>query len=103
VEFDRLLHSVAHRRRVPVRPARRLGNDLVDHAQAQQVVGGHLERLRRLRGLALIVPEDRRAAFGRDDRIDGVLQHQQTVRHADRQGPTAAAFPDDDGDDRHLE
>jgi hypothetical protein len=103
VRLDRLLHGVAHGRWVAVGSARRLGQDLVDHAQAQQVRGGHLERLRRVRRLLRIVPEDRRATLGGDDRIDRVLEHQHPVRHADRQGPAAAAFPDDDGHDRDLE
>src|SRR2546425_4227356 len=69
---------------VGVRPARRLGDDLVDHPELQQVLGGDLERLGGPLPLARVLPEDRGAAFGGDDRVHRVLEHQHAVGLADR-------------------
>src|SRR5438093_5705709 len=41
----------------------RLGNDLVDHAQLQQVFGGDLQRLGRPLPLGSVLPENGRTAF----------------------------------------
>src|SRR5256884_2443430 len=51
---------------VGVRPARRLGDDLVDHPELQQVLGGDLERLRGPLPLARVPPEGRGAALRGD-------------------------------------
>ena len=48
-----------------------------------------------------VLPEDRRAALGRDHRVDGVLQHEHAVGDADGERAAGAALADDDGDDRH--
>ena len=40
-------------------------HDAVDDAQAQQVVGGEAQRLRRLGRLGAVLVEDRGAALGR--------------------------------------
>ena len=49
------------------------------------------------------LPQDRRAAFRRDYRVNSVLQHQQAIANADRQRAAGAALADDDADDRRLE
>src|SRR6516164_1517249 len=53
----------------PVGAAERLGNDLVDHPQPQQILGGQAQRFRRFLGVLTVPPQDRGAALGRDHRI----------------------------------
>ena len=86
-----------------MRAADRLVDDLVDQAQRLQAVRGDAELLGGVGGALGGLPQDRRAAFGRDHRIGRVLQHQQLVADADRQRAARAALADDGGDDRHLE
>src|SRR5438067_1810177 len=85
---------------VAVRAAHRLRHDAVDDAQTQQLGGRGAHGLRRLRRLGGITPEDRRAALGRDHGVDGVLEHQHAVAHADGQGAAAAALARHHGHDR---
>ena len=103
---QRLLHRRRGRLVVRVAAARRLGNDLVDHAQLEQVGRGDAQRRRgslaHLRALA-VLPEDRRASLDGDHRVDGVLQHVHAVGDAERQRAARAALADDRRDDRHLE
>src|SRR5438105_235821 len=84
--------------RIGVRAARRLGDDLVDHAEREAVLGGDLERFRCPLALARVLPENRGAALGRDDGIDGVLEHQHAIGEPDRERAARAAFTDDRGD-----
>ena len=62
----------------------------------------NFERGRRPFGVLVALPEDAGAAFGADDRVVGVLQHRDAVADADSQRTAAAAFADDDADDRRL-
>src|SRR5881396_4025677 len=55
--------------RIGVRSARRLGDDLVDDPELQQVFGRDLERLGGPLPLARVLPEDGGATFGGDDRV----------------------------------
>src|SRR6185312_10936165 len=91
---------------VGLRAAGRLGHDLVDHAELQQSLGRDVEGggclLSHLRALA-VLPQDDRAPFDRDHRIDGVLEHENAVAHSQSQRTTGAALADDRGDDRYLE
>src|SRR5689334_1119272 len=52
------------RLRIGVGAARRLGDDLVDHAELAQVFRGDLERLGGTLALARVLPQDGRTAFG---------------------------------------
>ena len=51
----------------------------VDDAEFEQVFRGELERGGRLSGVGPVLPQDRRATFGRDDRVVGILQNQHAV------------------------
>ncbi len=74
----------------------RLGHDLVDHSERKQVLGRQAQRIGgpgdRLGGLLPI--EDRRAPFGRDHRIAGVLEHQDPIADAERQRAAASSLAD---------
>src|SRR5207247_7320898 len=59
---------------VGVGPARRLGDDLVDDAQFQEVGGGELERLGGALLLAGVIPQDRRAPCGRAHSVHDDLE-----------------------------
>ena len=60
----------------------------------------------RLGGIGRLVggaPQDRGAAFGRDHRIDRMLEHQHAIGGGDRDRAARAALADDRGDHRHAE
>ena len=59
--------------------------------------GGGLDLLPR------VAPENRGAAFGRDDAVDRVLLHQDAIADRDAQRAAAAPLAGDDDDDRHLQ
>src|ERR1700704_585994 len=63
VASEGLAQRRRRRFRVGVRPARRLGNDLVDDPELSQVLGGDLEGLGGPLPQARIFPEDGRAAL----------------------------------------
>ncbi len=83
--------------RIAMRAAQRLGHDRVDHAEGLEVLRRHAHRLGRLRRLVRGAPQDRRAAFGADHRIDGMFEHQHAIAAAsaiappDPPSPTIAA------------
>ena len=83
---------------VRVGAAGRLGDDPVDDAELEAVPRVRLERGGRLLRLAGVAPEDRGAALGRDDGVDGVLLHQHAVGDRDRDGAAGAALADHAGD-----
>ena len=88
--------------------ADRLGDDLVDHAQAQQIGSGDPQCLGCVRLALLVAPQDRGAALGRDHRVHRVLEHHHAIGHADRERSAAPPLAGDDGDDgnrqrRHLD
>ena len=92
---------------VVVRATGRLGDDAVDDLAGHQVGRRHLEGVGRLDLLGGVAPEDRRAALGRDDAVDGVLLHQHRVTDGNPERATAAALAshhdqDRDVQDRHL-
>ena len=78
--------------------AGRLGDDEVDHAKAQEILGGDLLRRGHVLRLGGIAEQDGSTGFGRDHRIDGVFQHQDAVGDSDGDGAARAALADDDGD-----
>ena len=100
---ERALEVRGHLRVVAMGATHRLADDLVDQAQRLQAVRGDAQRLGRVGRPLGRLPQDRRAALGRDHRVDRVLQHQHLVGHADGQRAARAALADDGGDDRHLE
>src|SRR3989442_7451519 len=59
---------------IGVRTPRRLGDDLVDHPELEQVVGRELERLGGALALARVLPQNGGASLGRDYRVHGVLE-----------------------------
>ncbi len=68
-----------------------------------QVLGGQPHRLGRLRSLIVAAPEDRGTAFGGNDRVDRVLEHQHLVGDRERHGTARAALADDHADQRDRE
>ena len=89
--------------RIAVGAAGRLRDDSVDDAEAHHVLRGDLHVGRRFLRLGGIAPQDRGGAFGRNDAVDGVLEHQTRLAVAMRDGAAGAAFADDDGDVRHAQ
>jgi hypothetical protein len=81
----------------------RLGDDPVDDSERLQILSRHPHRLGGVGGLFGRAPQDRGAAFGRDDGVDAVLEHQDPVGGGDGDGAARAPFPDDGGDHRHAE
>ena len=60
---------------IDVGAAGRLGDDLVDDAEGEEVAGPDLHGLGGLLDRVLVLPEDGRAALGADDGVEGVLEH----------------------------
>src|SRR5581483_892675 len=83
--LQRLLEGERHRRGVAVRAAERLVQDAVDEPERLQPARGDAERLGRLGRLVGALPQDGRAAFGRDHRVGRVLQHLHQVSDRDRE------------------
>ncbi|CDN45526.1 hypothetical protein BN871_HW_00060 [Paenibacillus sp. P22] len=90
-------------RLAPMRAALGLGHDLFDDAERQQILRRDFHRFGRLVRLGRILPENGSGAVGRNDGVDGIFQHQDAVADAKSQRSAAAAFSDDDADDRHAE
>src|SRR5689334_15572790 len=86
---------------VAVGAARRLGHDQVDDAEGEAGLRRGAQRGGGPLGLAGVLPQDRGAALGRDDRVDGVLLHQHAVGDADRERAARRPLADDAGDHRH--
>ena len=97
------LQAACHLGRVSMRATDGLSDQLVDQAQAQQAFGGDAHLLGGVLGLVAGLPQDRGAAFRRDDRVGAVLEHQRAVADADRQRATGSAFTDHSADHRHLQ
>src|SRR3954471_16768045 len=71
------LQSLIAGLRVAMRPAERLGDDLVDEAERLQAARRDAQCLGGVGRHFGAAPQDRRATLGRDHRIGGVLHHQQ--------------------------
>ena len=69
----------------------------------REVGGGDLHRRGRLFGPPGVAPEDRRAALGRDHRVDRVLEHVHAVADGDGQRAAAAALAGHVDDDRRRQ
>ncbi|CUJ22821.1 Uncharacterised protein [Achromobacter sp. 2789STDY5608633] len=100
---QRAAQQARHDARVAVRAAHGFVDDAVDQAQVLQARGDDGQRLGGLGRLVGAAPQDRGAAFGRDHRVGGVLQHQHRVAHGDRQRAARTAFTDDGDDHGHLQ
>ena len=83
--------------------AARLGDDAVDDAEGEQILGGQAQRLGRLLHLLGVLPQDRGAALGRDHRVDRMLEHGDAVGGGEGDRAARAALADDDRDDRHAD
>ena len=101
--IDRALQSADRRFGIAMRAAKRLGDDAVDDAERLQVGGRDLHRFGRIGRLVGRPPQDRRAAFRRNHRIDRMLEHQHAVGGGDGDCAARAALTDDRGDHRHAE
>ncbi len=80
-----------------------LAHHLVHQPQALQAPGGQAQLFGRILGLAGVLPQDRGAALGGDDRVGAVFEHDRAVAHADGQRAAGAALADHGADDRHLQ
>ena len=86
-----------------MRRAERLGDDLVHHAEFEQLGRGDAQRLRRRARLVARLPQDRGAGLRGRDVVDRVLHDQVVVGAADGQRAAGPALADDDRQDRHAE
>src|ERR1051326_2005223 len=95
--FERAPERLHRLRRVPVGATERLGDDVVDDAELEEVFRRQAKRLRgaRHRIGGLLPVEDRGAAFGRDHRITRVLEHQDAVADPESERSSAASLTDD--------
>ena len=71
-------------------------HDLVDDASRQQIGRRQLQRVGRLDLPLRVAPQNRRAAFRRDDAVDRVLLHQDAIADRDAERAAAAALAGDD-------
>src|SRR5271165_5623395 len=74
--------------------AERFRNDLVDQPQLLELGSGQLQRFRRFRCVATVFPENCGTTFRTDDRIVGVLQHQDTISDPYSQSSAGTTFTD---------
>ena len=82
--------------------AQRLRHDLVNDAEFQQVFGGHAQGFGGFLGVGRAPPQDGRAAFRRNHRINRIFQHHHIVAGGQGDGPAGASLADNGDDDRHL-
>ena len=59
--------------------AERFGDDFVHNMEVDQIFCRHLQSGGGIGNFGRIVPQDGCAAFWRNDRIDPVLQHEDTI------------------------
>ena len=83
--------------------AHRLQHDLIDQLQFLQAVSGQRESVRGFRGAARVLPENGSTALRADHGVRRILQHQNRVRHSDRERAAGTAFTDDRRDDRNRD
>src|SRR5690606_21659639 len=95
---QRLAEQLGGPVRVGMRALARLLHDAVDDADLEQLGRRDPERLGGAVRLAGVLPEDGRAPFGRDHRVDRVLEHLYPVADADRERAARAALARDRAD-----
>ena len=86
-----------------MRAAERLGDDVVDELEPVQPLGRDAHRFSGQLRLVGALPQNARAAFGGDDRVDAVLQHQHAVGDAYGERAAGAALADHDAHDRRSQ
>ena len=99
----RALQELRHLGMIAMCTSRRLTDQPVDQAQSLESVRCDAKGFCCVRRTLGGLPQDRRTAFGRDHRINAVLQHQGHVADADGQSATRATLPDDGGNDRYTQ
>ena len=77
--------------------------DVVNDAQREKVRRRQLHELAGLGAAGSVFPQDGGKAFGREDGVHGVFQHEHPVGNAQRQCTAAVALAGDDGDDGDLQ
>src|SRR5438105_6905305 len=77
--------------------------NIVDAAEEFDVAGGVFESGGGLLFPAGVFPHDGGAALGGDDRVDGVLEHEDAVGDRQRQCSSRSAFDGDSGDGGYAE
>src|SRR5262249_36633379 len=80
-----------------------LRDDLIHQSHLQQIGRGQPQSSGRLLRVVTIAPQYRRAALGRDNRIDSVLEHQHLVPDPDSQSAPRAALSRDGYYDWHAQ
>src|SRR6266850_6102688 len=103
VALERLAQRLGGRLGVGVRAAGRLGDDLIDHTQVEQVLRRDLQRLGGALPLRRILPENGGAPLRGNYRVHRVLEHQHPVGQSHRERPTGTPLADHHGDDGRPE
>src|SRR5690606_500323 len=96
---DDVAGGVDHGFLAAMRAAHRFGNDAVDDLEVEEVLRGDAHVGSGILGAGRIMPEDRGRTFGRNHRIDRMLEHVDAVCDGDCNRAAGAAFTDDDRDD----
>src|SRR5262245_16877396 len=84
-----------------MRSSCRLVDDAIDDLEVEELWRRDAETRGCLLRLRSVLPEDRCAAFRRDDGVRPVLEDVHTVRDAERERPAAPSLTEDCRDDRH--
>jgi hypothetical protein len=80
--------------RITMGAAERLLDNSVDHSQRLEIGRSDLHRFSGFSRLVRRSPKDRGATLGRDDRIDGVLEHQHAIGSSNRDRTAGTTFAD---------
>ena len=97
------LEGFRHLFQIAVRAAHRFLDDTVNQPDFLQALRCQAQSLRSLIGTLSRLPQDRCAAFRRNHRIDGVLEHLDNICNRNRQCTARTAFPNHRRNERHLD
>jgi len=86
-----------------VGPTCRLRHDLVDDPEAEQILCGELEGVRRLDLAPGVAPQNRGTALRRDHAVDGELVHQDAIADGEPQRAAAAPLAVHEHDDGRIQ
>ena len=78
---------------IAMRRTERFGDDFVNHAELQQIVGSELQSVGCFLSILDVFPENAGTAFGADHRIIRVLKHGDVIANANPDGPPVTAEP----------
>ena len=81
--------------------AQGLRNHFFHDAIVVQVLCRQLHQLAGLAAAGGVLPQNAGKALGTQHRVDGIFQHEDMVRHAQRQRTAGGTFAGDDGNDRY--